>query len=250
MERRGEEQNARGSVVSRGWDFSVWAWPLGQTLAWLAVPCGKDFRQAVLFRLSAYPGFLCSSWDPSLPPGIGQRAGEETQELQCLPKLFVHMGSQPLPCVLLAQGRGGSWLAATWHHPTWLSSIAQRSRVSREEPNPLSCCSRPPARTSWWQPAGHRQTGSLCPGHAAPGRGEAHPAWAWPRQDGWEGQGCWRRQWLWRELSILSDLCMSYLSILPDFGCEELKRVLSQGWDRTQNQSAVVWTWEKPATLL
>lgn len=126
--------------------------PLGVAQAWLGCPTQpivwrRPQAGSVLFPLSVslslFPLQQLRLPSASWGWAKGWRGGRGAW---CLPKLFLRVGSQPLPCVLLAQGCGGSWLAAAWHHPTWLSLIAQCSGVSPGFPakaemsqTPLSC---------------------------------------------------------------------------------------------------------------
>lgn len=101
--------------------------------------------------------------------GLGKGLERRQRSFGACPSL--HVGSQPFPCMLLAQGCGGSWLAAAWHHPTWLSLIAQCSRVSPGFPakaemsqTPLSCSRtcQDLQVTAGWAQVGWRPVPGLC----------------------------------------------------------------------------------------
>lgn len=204
------EHNERGSVACRGWNLSVWAWPLLEKLrlSW-AVPgsrlCGEDLRQALSCSpcSSACP-ILCSSWGTPLP------AGEEAEDFFAGPRPWQVLAYSP------------------WHGPTWLSPIAPRSRVSPGCPAKAEMSQTLLGCSSSHLPGslGDSQlgTGGLAPCARAVllpvlGRHILHergPGWMAEKARAAGGE-C-----PWREMSVLPDLCMSYLSILPDLCYEEL----------------------------
>lgn len=166
-----------------------------------------------------FVSLLCCR-EPPLPPGAGQRAGEQAEDLWRLPRLSSSHGLLvlvlgivcPRPWWVLAPSHlAPSHLPDPHHLPllgvSWLFCRGSLEAEPRWAAGTgLSISNRPSPGTPGLYPAGQRRieaallgragrsTGFLCQCPVAPSPGEAHPTWLWPRRDGWKGRGCWGRE--------------------------------------------------------
>lgn len=156
--RREEGSKMQGAVWSQGAETSLSGLSLLDKLwpGW-AVLCGKNFGQAVLFHLLVSLSWfplqqlrpISVSWDWTKGWGGGRGALVPAQAFRArgLSALTLHVVG-PGPWWVLARSRLAlSHLAEP--HRSALSSVSWLSCKGTNERNLLSCCSRPPARTSW-----------------------------------------------------------------------------------------------------